>query len=176
MADNDLKENGQFYIRVRQGNWEIEVSAPKEEFVLEESKRLIEDFLSKGNEVHQQDENVTESSVNGSNGHHQQRALKPESLGEFFGQFKFQTNLDKILILAYWSEVRQGQPSFTSEEILAKFKDVKEQQPGYIERDMKSLVKKKFLLENGKSDNKVAYSLTNTGIREVETRLSQAKV
>jgi len=53
MDANEVKGVGQFYIRVRQGSLEIEVAAPNEAFVQDESSRLIEQILSKADSVYQ---------------------------------------------------------------------------------------------------------------------------
>jgi hypothetical protein len=93
-------------------------------------------------------------------------------LNESYRQFKLQTNLDKILIFGYWSERRQEQPHFTSEDILAKYKETKQPAPANVRRDIGILVSKGFFMDAGRSeDGTLAYELTATGIEEVEAKL-----
>jgi len=178
--ETTLTPTGQYHIRVRKADWEVEVTAPEKDFVSSESDRLI-DLLS----ALVKTTNVRESE----NGHgvpvvhspivhaevEQTRIVKPQTLNEFFRQYKVQTHLDKILVLGYWCEVKQGQTHFTSEDVLAKYKEVKEPQPANIRRDLGSLVAKGLLLVDGKSaEGASAYELTNTGINEVETKLPRS--
>ena len=44
MVESDIEKTGQFSIKVRVGNAEIEVSVPEKDFVLNESRHLIEQF------------------------------------------------------------------------------------------------------------------------------------
>jgi CheY-like chemotaxis protein len=99
-----------------------------------------------------------------------------QTLGEFFKQFVgLQTNLYKILIFGYWCEIKQGQSHFTSEDILAKYREARETPPANIGRDLRSLVSKGLLLPPGQSeDGTPTYALSNSGIKEVESRMSQA--
>ena len=173
---DEVAKDGQFRIRVRKGDWEIEVSAPDREFVLSESDRLIENFsltssvilpTNKGEVIQGEATYIPEPN--------QSRTVKPQTLNEFFRQFKLQTHLDKILVFGYWCEVRQGQPHFTSDDILAKYKEAKEPAPANVRRDIGNLLSKGFLLSDGKSeDGALAYELTNTGLKEVESKLPQA--
>ncbi len=176
MEESKLELVGQYHIRVRRDNWEVEVSAPEKDFVLNESDRLIEQFSfsTKKAYVHeaettQQEDVVTyvESGLS--------RNVKPQTLNEFFRQFKFQTNLEKTLVLGYWWEVKLGHHHFTPDDIVAKYKEAKEPAPANIRRDLSNLVGKGFLLSSGKSEDGVlAYELTNSGINEVESKIPRA--
>ena len=172
MVDNGIPEMGQFYIRVRQGNWEVEVAAPNEAFVQEESSRLIEQVLSsKANLVYQPEESITGSIISSNNGQNHSQVLDFETLGEFFWQFKFRNNLDKILVLGYWYEKKLNQSSFRKDDIELKFKEVREKPPTQIVRDIKGLVGKKgFLVEESKD----SYSLTKKGMTEVEAKIPRS--
>jgi hypothetical protein len=166
----DNLTKGNFHIRVRKGDWEVEVSAPNEDFVLNESERLIERFSLTSPITHSPKDEIIPGDVT-----YLPRSVKPQTLNEFFRQFKLQTHLDKILVFGYWCEVRQGHPHFTSDDILAKYKEAKEPAPANIRRDLNSLLGKGFLLSDGKSeDGTLAYELTNTGTREVESKMSQS--
>lgn len=176
MAESDVEKIGQFSIKVRVGSAEIEVSAPDKDFVLIESKHLIEQFRlndvaprSAGLEIIQGE--VTELPETS-----QTRVMKPQTLGEFFKQFvSLQTNLDKILVFGYWCEIKQSQPHFTSEDIQAKYREARETPPANVRRDLGTLVSKGFLLPPGKSDDGTpTYALSNSGIKEVESKMSQA--
>lgn len=174
MVDDEFVKEGQFCIRVRKGDWEVEVSAPDKEFVLNESNRLIERFNFSSLTSYSPKLEVVQGEVAHLHQLNQPKTIKPQTLNEFFRQFKLQTHLDKILIFGYWCEIKQEQAHFTSEDILAKYKEAKEPPPANIRRDLSSLVGKGLLLSEGKSeDGTLAYSLTNTGIREVEARMSQ---
>jgi hypothetical protein len=174
VEEHELETVGHYCIRVRKGDWEVEVSAPEKGFVLTESDRLIEKFILNVTAVYV---NEAEATQDGATAHieGQPRYVKPQTLNEFFRQFKLQTHLEKILVLGYWCEIKQGQPHFTSDDILAKYKEVKEPPPANVRRDLGNLVAKGLLLSVGKSGEGVlTYELTNTGIKEVESKLPQA--
>jgi hypothetical protein len=171
MEESEATLTGKYHIRVRKGDWEVEVSAPEKDFVLNESGHLM-DLLSKQIEptnVHEAEIVQDVLSVFPEIG--QLRNVKPQTLNEFFRQFKLQTHLEKILVLGYWCEVKQRQPQFTLDDIITRYKEVKEPPPANVRRDLGSLVAKGFLLSNGKSVDGTTYELTNTGIKEVETKL-----
>jgi hypothetical protein len=172
MGVDELVNNGQFCIRVRKGDWEVEVSAPDKNFVLNEADRLIE-RIGNGNITSPLPKNtILEGEAIHLNESNLPKVLKPQTLNEFYRQFKLQTNLDKILAFGYWCEVRQGQPHFTSEDILASYKEAKQSPPANIRRDIGSVVSKGYFMEAGRSeDGTLAYELTSTGIDEVESRL-----
>lgn len=174
--ENDNNERaGQFSIRVRAGNAEIEVSAPDRSFVLDESKRLIEQFGLNGGGAHATAVEIIQGEVTALPAMTQAK-VKPQTLGEFLKQFVgLQTNLDKILVFGYWCEIKQGQLHFTQDDILAKYKEAREAPPANPGRDLKSLVSKGFLLPPDKSDDGTpTYALSNSGIKEVESKMSQA--
>ncbi len=130
MVDDELVNDGRFSIRVRKGDWEIEVSAPDKSFVLDEANRLMKQF-GNGNVTSSSSKNtILEGEVIHLNESNLPRVSKPQTLNEFYRQFKLQTNLDKILAFGYWCEVRQGQPHFTAEDILARYKEAKMPPPG----------------------------------------------
>jgi hypothetical protein len=172
VVDIDLVKKGVFQIKIRVGNLEIEVSAPDEQFVLRETAHLIEQL--KLNEVKSSSNGVElrQESLNDQTDRFTPRPAKGQTLNEFFRQFKFQTNLEKTLVLGYWCEIRQGQ-HFTPEDILARYKEVKEPTPANIRRDLSKLVGKGLLLSSKSQDGLQAFELTNSGIREVESKLSQ---
>lgn len=173
MGNDEMMKEGQFLIRVRKGDWEVEVSGTDKSFVLDESTRLIEQFRLNNANFHSSSTEVIEGQAVHLIEPGQSKISKPQSLNEFFRQFKLQTHLDKILVLGYWCEIRQGQPHFTSEDILAKYKEAKEPAPANIRRDLGSLLSKGLLLSAGKSeDGSLAYELTNSGIKEVESKIS----
>ena len=178
MVESDVVKTSQFSIKVRIGTAEIEVSAPDKDFVLNESKHLIEQFrldaaLPRSTQVEiVQGEVVALPTPTMP----QTRVLKPQTLGEFFKQFVgLQTNLDKILVFGYWCEIKQNQPHFTSEDVLAKYKEARETPPANVGRDLRTLVSKGLLLPPGKSDDgSPTYALSNSGIKEVESKMMQA--
>ena len=175
MVESDIERTGQFSIKVRVGNAEIEVSAPDRDFVLNESKHLIEEFRLNAVAPHSTAVEIVQGEVMTLPAMSEGRAVKPQTLGEFFKQFVgLQTNLDKILVFGYWCEIKQSQPHFTSEDILAKYKEAREMPPANIGRDLRSLVSKGFLLPPGKSDDGMpTYALSNSGIKEVESKMLQ---
>jgi hypothetical protein len=170
VEEDKLEKTGQYCIRVRKGDWEIEVSAPEGKFVLSESARLIEDmaFTAEATPTYETAIAQEGNTLVIESGH--SRNTKPQSLNEFFRQFRLQTHQEKILILGYWCEVKQGQPFFTSEDILARYKEVKELPPANIRRDIGILQGKGLLLSAGKTEDR-AYALTNTGINDVESKM-----
>ena len=172
MGEHDITIPGQFSIKVKIGAAEIEVSAPEKDFVLDESNRLIEQFMLTSYGTNQT------VGFNGATAHSamsETKTMKPETLAEFFKQFaSLQTNLDKMLVIGYWCEIKQRQPHFTIEDIQAKYKEVREPAPANITRDLNTLKSKGFLLPPEKSDDGVTYALSNSGIKEVESKMSQA--
>jgi hypothetical protein len=172
MTDEELANDGQFRIRVRKGDWEIEVSAPDKSFVLDEADRLMKQF-GNGHLASSSPKNtVLEGEIIHLTESNPPKASKPQTLNEFYRQFKLQTNLDKILVFGYWSEVRLGQPHFTAEDILARYKEAKAAPPANIRRDIGSVVSKGHFMEAGRSeDGALAYELTSTGIDEVESKI-----
>lgn len=173
MVRNELEETGQYSVRIRKGDWEIEVSAPEKDFVLTESDRLIDLLaLSAANTDTSEAENISQRAVSYTEPG-PSRNIKPQTLNEFVRQFKLQTHLERILVLGYWCEIRQGQPSFTPDDILAKYREIREQPPANLRRDLGSLQGKGLLLSAGKSEEGLSYALTNTGIKEVESKMLQ---
>jgi hypothetical protein len=168
MEESNIPTSGQFQIRVRKGDWEVEISAPDKEFVLSESSRLIDAFslLSPSRiEGASYPPLVTATVTPAEN-------VKPETLSEFFRQYQLQTHLEKMLVLGYWLEIKQGQSGFTTEDILARYKEVREKEPANPRRDLNSLASKGLMMVTSKpSDTVVIYALTNSGIKEVETKL-----
>ena len=151
MVESDVAKAGQFSIKVRMGSNEIEVSAPDKEFVLNESKHLIEQFRLHMVAPHQAEVEVVQGEVVAIPAIAQARAVKPQTLGEFFKQFVgLQTNLDRILVFGYWCEIKQNQPHFTAEDILEKHKEARETPPANIRRDLRSLRSKGLPLPPGK--------------------------
>lgn len=175
MEESDFEKTGQFSIKVRVGNAEIAVSAPDKDFVLNESKHLIEQFRLNGVAPHSTEVEIVQGEVTVLPAMSQTRVVKPQTLGEFFKQFvSLQTNLDKILIFGYWCEIKQNQLYFTSEDVLAKYKEARETPPANVGRDLRTLVSKGFLLPPGKSDDgSPTYALSNSGIKEVESKMTQ---
>lgn len=175
MENDDNEKVGQFSIRVRVGNAEVEVSASDRDFVLDESRRLIEQFGLNGGGPHTTALEIVHGEVETLPTLSQTRVTKPETLGEFLKQFgSLQTNLDKILVFGYWCEIKQGQPHFTLDDIVAKYKEVRETAPKNPRRDLSSLVSKGFLLPPDKSDDgEPAYAVSRSGIKEVESKMSQ---
>jgi hypothetical protein len=174
IESNELKY-GQFSIKVRLGNTEINVSAPDKDFVLDESRHLIELFKLDNIVTHSSAVEIIQEEVTAPPEMSQARTMKPETLSEFFRRFaSLQTHLDKILVFGYWCEIKQNQAHFMPEDILAKYKEAREAPPANVRRDLSSLVSKGFLLPPTKSDDGVlAYALSNTGIKEVESKMSQ---
>jgi hypothetical protein len=171
MSDTNNTHNGQYSIKVRVGNAEIEISAPNQEFVQQECSSLIEQ-LKLGAAViapiaETPSGEVTPPASNST------RPERPETLAEFYKRFTPQTNLDKILIFGHWFD-KQGQQRFTPDDIEAKFKEIREKPPAYLIRDLRSLVSKGFLMPPEKAeDGNQAYSLSRSGIAEVESKMSK---
>ncbi len=169
---------GLFAIKVRVGSAEIEVSAPEKDFVLDESSRLIEQFIltpivsNAPNQAADFDLNKEASLVVSS----EAKTTKPQNLVEFLKQFNnLQTNLNKMLVLGYWCEIKLGQPYFTVEDIQAKYEEIREAAPAKIKRDLDILRAKGFLMPPKKSDSgSPIYTLSSSGIKEVEAKMPQA--
>lgn len=171
MPDAELGPAGQFTIRVRRGDWEIEVSAPDKDFVVTHSESLMEQFKHGAHSTHASPGKTAQGEDTTLHDPAQQRARKQQTTNEFFRQLKPQTHLDKILVLGYWLEMRQGQEHFTPEDILEKYKEVRETPPANIRRDIGTLVTRGFLWQPNKSDS--TYTITNSGIEEVESKVAQ---
>ncbi len=174
--NNETTMAGLFAIKVRVGNAEIEVFAPEKDFVLDESSRLIEQFILApivSNSVEQ------ENGFNNGSSFVMASETKPEkeqNLVEFLDQFTgLQTNLDKILVIGYWCEKKLGQPHFTIEDIQVKYKkEIKDQAPANLKRDLDQLKKRGFLMPPERLENgQLGYTLSRSGIKEVESKMLQ---
>lgn len=164
--------SGQFTMRLRKGDWELEISAPEKDFVLDEWERLAaSSFSVVGVSPNSGPERylALEPASNGGDFENLRNA-KPQTLIEFMRQFKFQNNLEKTLALGYWCEVRLLQSGFTRDDIRVKYKEAKEPEPSNIGRDLGNLVSKGLLLQSSQPSE--VYELTNTGLREIEQKLS----
>jgi hypothetical protein len=175
VVGNNGAYSGLFTIKVRAGNVEVEVSAPDKEFVLDESKNLFERFKIDTPALSPTQVEMLPGEVATLVETAQNKKEKPQTLGEFFRQFVgLQTNLDKILVLGYWCEIKQGQSHFTTEDIVAKYKEIREKPPANINRDLGTLISKGLLLPPDKSeDGTQTYSLSRSGIQEVESKMPQ---
>ncbi len=144
--------------------------------MISESTRLIEKFKLTAATFPQPQAAIVQEDTDLPQQQDVSRSIKPQTVGEFFRQFNPKNNLEKILVLGYWCERLNTQDSFTSEDILAKYKEVREKPPALIGRDLKSLISKGFLftVNEGRADTKSTYALTNTGIKEVETKIPRA--
>jgi hypothetical protein len=167
VVGNNGAYSGLFTIKVRAGNVEVEVSAPDKEFVLDESKNLFERFKIDTPALSPTQVEMLPGEVATLVETAQNKKEKPQTLGEFFRQFVgLQTNLDKILVLGYWCEIKQGQSHFTTEDIVAKYKEIREKPPANINRDLGTLISKGLLLPPDKSeDGTQTYSLSRSGIQ-----------
>lgn len=167
------EQQGQYRIKMRKGNVEFEVSGPNEVFVVEQTERLLDRFAEGADEQKTLpiQQKATQELPPATQVDAAFRLMKPESLNEFYRKFKPQNNLDKILLFGYWCEIKQQQDSFTPEDILSKFKEAKEPAPANVRRDIGSLVSKGWFLASNSYSN-VAYSMSNSGIQQVENRLS----
>jgi hypothetical protein len=174
VVENNNESIGLFTIKVRTRNVEIEVSAPDKEFVLDESEKLFERFQVDSTALSPTQVELIPGEVTMLPETSKNRMEKPQALGEFFRQFiGLQTNLDKILVLGYWCEIKQGQPHFSTEDIIAKYREVREKPPANINRDLGTLVSRGLLLPPDKSeDGTQTYSLSRSGIEEVESKMS----
>ena len=173
--NNPVLQDGQHTIKVRKGDFEVEVSSPDKDFVTSQINRLLEEHGGQSSYSSNGNNNILEERPVPQIAEASFRTMKPETLNEFYRKFKLQTHLDKILVLGYWCEMKDGKPEFGAEDVLAKYKEAKEQSPANIRRDMSSLVAKGLLRADKGSGGSVVYSLTNTGISEVETKLSPEK-
>ena len=142
----------------------------------DESDRLIEQFKFAPITPHETNSGTSLNGASTYSAMSENRTMKPETLAEFFKQFtNLQTNLEKMLVLGYWYEVKIGQLHFTIDDIEAAYKEIKEDAPTHIKRDLGILKTKGFLMNPEKSGNGVlTYALSNSGIKEVESKMSQA--
>ncbi len=81
MEESDFEKAGQFSIKVRVGNAEIAVSAPDKDFVLNESKYLIEQFRLNGVAPHSTEVEIVQGEVMVLPAMSQTRVVKPQTLG-----------------------------------------------------------------------------------------------
>ncbi len=174
--NNETTLAGLFAIKVRVGNAEIEVFAPEKDFVLDESSRLIEQFIltpilsSPTGQEHSLNNGSSKESIAA-----EAKSEKAQNLAEFFKQFSgIQTNLDKILVMAYWCETKLGQSHFTIEDIEAKYEEIRQLGPAKLKRDLESLIRKSFLMPPKKENGQLVYTLSSSGIEEVKSKMVQA--
>lgn len=101
-----------------------------------------------------------------------QRELKNISIREFILSKNPKDEIQKTLLVCYFLESNESVAFFNVKEIENGFRQAKEKLPKNINYNVFMNIKKGYLMEsNEKKDNLKAWSLTNTGIRFVETEL-----
>ena len=149
-------------IRVRVGEAEIEVTGPKE---FAEGK--IAEFLKQ-----QQTPQLPPTKRAG----HQERiatnaSVKQSSPAQLFNKCKPKSEVDKVLLAAYYLEKLRNQQDSTALEVRDLVKEAKRTPPKNPNDAINQNIKKGLMMSAGSRENKIAFMLTSDGEAAVEEML-----
>ena len=101
--------------------------------------------------------------------------IKPVSIGEFIAEKKPKSDVEKTLVIGYYLEIMENEPTFNILDIEAMFRKAKEPVPNNINLCVHSNIRKRFIMEaEEKKDNLKAWSLTQTGIDYINSGLKKS--
>ena len=93
---------------------------------------------------------------------------KEKSVGEFLQEKKPNSDPKKTRAIAYYLEHYKGYTSFTSEDIQKGYQSAKEPVPTNIADTIGKNIAGRFMMESEKKAGKRAWTLTSTGVKNVE--------
>lgn len=100
----------------------------------------------------------------------QHATAKEKSLGEFLAERKPTSDRQKSRTMAYYLEQYKGYKSFTSDDILKCYQNAKERPPVNVTDTLTKNVKQRYMMDAPEpKDGKKAWTLTTTGVKDVET-------
>lgn len=149
-------------MRIRIGDRELEVTGP-EAFV----QRKIDEFIktSLGAGAPDRDRSSIEKSRD-------VKKSKPLSAAQFFRKCARKSDVDAVLIAAYYLEKKKDQQDFTAAEIHDLIKQGKRKAPTNTNDAVNSNIKKGLMMPAGNRENKLAFVLTSDGEDAVEDFLT----
>lgn len=101
---------------------------------------------------------------------------KELSIGEFVNEKLSKTEGDKTLVIGYYLERYRGLTSFNVDDLENGFREAKKAIPKNINLAVIANIKKGYMMESSeRKDNKKAWTLTRTGMQNVENELGQGK-
>jgi hypothetical protein len=162
MKGIDMPEQMTHRIRIKRGDFEIEVEGEKE-FVEKKFQELIDSspFPKISQPLTSPPKQVFDNTS------------KTLSLREFIDQFNTKAHMDYILLIAYYLEKYRSQESFTVTEIKGAYSEMREKLTNagpFINQN----VKKGYLMEAPSKEGvkKATYSLTRKGMQFIENGLT----
>ncbi len=102
--------------------------------------------------------------------------LKNNSIKDFMFSKNPSTDVQKTLVIGYYFEEYENEPSFNVDDILKGFNDSKEIPPDRkkIYDKIKANVDKKYMMvAEGENSKKKSWKLTNDGLRYVENNFNK---
>jgi len=151
-------------MRVRIGEAEIEVTGPAA-YVEEKVQEFV---LERAAAVTRPPE--TTSSQASEDGTPKGKALSP---GEVFKKLSPQTDVDRVLVGAYYLEKVRSQESFTVAEVSAVLKEAKRRPPTNPSDALAKNIKKGLVMAAGDKEGKRAYVLTTDGEEYAERMVEE---
>ncbi len=165
-------EERRYRIRINLQSGEIEVEGDKE-FVKEEIKILINEVTNIFGKLSNKGRMEADEKVDTYNKHKSIKENLPyESFAEFYKIISPEKGLDKILLAAYWLDIKEGMEEIRPKDVENLLKNARVTPPASIARDMGILAggQKAVLIKLKRG----AYKVSNTGREEVERLLKEA--
>jgi hypothetical protein len=157
-----MPDSTQYKIKLRRGDFEIEIQGDKE-YVDNKFRELMETqpFPKTAQPL------TSQPKIPAADG------SKPLSLREFVDQFNTKAHMDFVLLIGFYLERYRGQDSFTATDIKNSYLEMREKLSNagpFISQN----VRKGFLMEAPRKEGikKAMYSLTRKGIQFIENGLS----
>jgi len=97
-------------------------------------------------------------------------SAKKLSIREFLLKYPPTTDIQRTLAIGYYLETHEGMSSFTKAELERGYRDAKHSLPSNLSMNIKRCIEAGNMMETKeKKDNKLAYVVTSTGERFVES-------
>lgn len=145
-------------MRVRIGESEIEVTGPSD-FV----EKKIAEFQQKEKERTVFPSSASPKSAQVPTAEQQKTLPKGTSIAQFFRKISPKTDVDRVLVAAYYLEKFRNQDNFTATEIKDTIRGAKIPPPGNPSESVNKNIKKGFIMPSGDKDGKMAFVLTSDG-------------
>jgi hypothetical protein len=92
-------------------------------------------------------------------------------LSEFLTARRVETHPDRVLAIAYYQERYSGGPPITTKDLAEAYQRGRLKRPQNFPDVIASLVRKGYLVEDGRRDGLKSWGISNSGIQHVERRL-----
>lgn len=93
---------------------------------------------------------------------------KTLSFQELLNEKKPKNEVQKTLLFGYYLEMVTGKSEFTTNDIEDCYRNAKEPKPPNVSDKIKLNIQHGLMMQVGKMESSLTYSLTNTGIKAVE--------